>query len=379
LDTIQAREAYSDLLESPTTLLHAAIFAQHDLAYRLLAQGADVNQRDMDTGWTALLAATEQEQNSLFDLVLQKSLDVNEAGPYGRTALSFAAEHGSEHKVRSLLKRNADYLFSCYGTPLTYAAKNHRLQVVLLLLEQKKDVDLADGSHRSALTSAVTFGDAQFVELIYEKGKLDQPDWPCSYTILLHRAARRGDLAVVKWLLGQSVGGDASGYNWQTPLTLAVYSRNDAVVELLLRHGARLDARDVDHATALHWALPHWTEQSLKIPKFDPTLVTQAKCGLPVNSNIVKMLVEAGADLEAKNAMGETPLTCAAINGSESAVRLLLEKGVNVESRDKLGSVPLLLAPSKGYMAVVCLLLEYGASIDSTNANGDTAFDACRA
>jgi hypothetical protein len=62
-----------------------------------------------------LLAATEQEQNSLFDLVLQKSLDVNEAGPYGRTAPSFAAEHGSEHKVRSLLKRNADYLSPVTG------------------------------------------------------------------------------------------------------------------------------------------------------------------------------------------------------------------------------------------------------------------------
>jgi ankyrin repeat protein len=104
-------------------LLHAAVFAQHDLAYRLLAQRADVNQRDRDTGWTALLAAAEQEQDSLFDLALQKGLDVNEAGPYGRTSLSFAAEHGSEHKVRSLLKRNADYPFSRYGKPLTCCKK----------------------------------------------------------------------------------------------------------------------------------------------------------------------------------------------------------------------------------------------------------------
>jgi serine/threonine-protein phosphatase 6 regulatory ankyrin repeat subunit B len=368
LNAIEARETSPDLLESPTTLLLAAISAQHDLAYRLLAQGADVTQRKRDNEWTALMEAAQQEQDGLFDLVLQKSLNINSTNAWGRTALSFAAEHGSENKVRSLLKRNAsDYARFRDMTPLIYAARNDHLQVVLLLLRQTKGVDLSDDSLRSAVTSAVTFGDAQFLELIYEKGKLDQPDWRYGNTVL-HGAARRGDLAVVKWLLNQSVGVDAPGYDRRTPLMLAVYGCNDAVVEHLLQHGARIDAQDVYHATALHWALSHRTDRSLEYPEF-----VGVESGLIVNSNIVKMLVEAGADLEAKNAMDETPLTRAAINGSESAVRMLLEKGANVESRDKSGFVPVLLAAWKGHTAVVRLLLEYGASSDSADADGNTA------
>jgi ankyrin repeat protein len=141
LHAIEARGAVSELLESPTTLLPAAIFARHDLAYRLLAQGADVDKPvEGGSGQTALMEAARQEQYCLFDLVLQKSLDVNAADPWGRTALSFAAEQGSEHKVRSLLKKNASDFASkpdC-DTPLTYAAKSHHIQVVLLLLFNKQ-------------------------------------------------------------------------------------------------------------------------------------------------------------------------------------------------------------------------------------------------
>ncbi|RHZ58705.1 hypothetical protein CDV55_106519 [Aspergillus turcosus] len=352
LHAIEARGAVSDSLESATTLLPAAIFARHDLAYRLLAQGADVDKpMEGGSGQTALMEAAKQEQDCLFDLVLQKSLDVNAAEPWGgRTALSFAAENGSEHKVRSLLKKNASDFATASDfakitgcdRPLTYAAKNHHLQVVLLLLQQTKGVDLADDSLRSAVTYAVAFGDAQFLKLIREQGNLDQTDM--FGDTALHRAARRGHL-----------------------------------------HGARLDARDVDHATVLHLAFmgetegmvasepPHGTEPSLETLDSDPILKADLKCGLPVLSNIVKMLLEAGADLEAKNVWEQTPLTRAAIYGSTSAVRLLLEKGANVETRDKSGFVPLLLAAWEGHTAVVCLLLEHGARIDSASADGDTA------
>ncbi|RHZ43334.1 ankyrin repeat domain-containing protein [Aspergillus thermomutatus] len=372
LNAIEARETASDLLESPTTLPHADIYAQYDLAHRLLAQGADVGKPERDTRRTALMEAAKQEQDSLFDLVLQKSLDVNALDPCGRTALSYAAEHGSEHKVRSLLKKNASAGIYRSGSPLTYAAKNHHLQVVLLLLRQTKGVDLADDSLRSAVTSAVTFGDTQLLELIHEKGNLDQRDWRYRDPVL-HRTAQRGDLAGVKWLLNQSVSIDAAGNDRRTPLMLAVYSRNDAVVEQLLQHGARLDARDWNHATALHWALPHWTDPSLETPNSNAILRADRNSGRPVNSNIVKMLVEAGADLEAKNASDETPLTRAAINGSTSAVRLLLEKGANIESRDQSGFSPLLLAAWKGHTPVVCLLLEHCAGIGFANPDGDTA------
>lgn len=126
-----------------------------------------------DLGWTPLVQVAHHGRDDIFDLAVKKKSRCQCKDSWGRTALSFAAEHGSEHKVRSLLNRKADHRFPRYRTPLTYAARNHHLQVVLLLLRHTEGVDFADESLRPAVTSAVAFSDVVFLELVIEKGKLN--------------------------------------------------------------------------------------------------------------------------------------------------------------------------------------------------------------
>jgi hypothetical protein len=58
----------------------------------------------------------------------------------------------------------------------------------MILLGQTKDMDLADDSLRSAVTFAVALGDAEFLELLHEKGKLDQPHW---HVVIRHFIAQQ--------------------------------------------------------------------------------------------------------------------------------------------------------------------------------------------
>jgi ankyrin repeat protein len=75
---------------------------------------------------------------------------------------------------------------------------------------------------------------------------------------------------------------------------------------------------------------------------------------------VVKLLLEKGADLEAKDEFGRTPLSWAAEEGHEGVVKLLLEKGADLEAKDEFGQTPLSRAAESGHEAVV-KLLEKGA------------------
>ena len=74
------------------------------------------------------------------------------------------------------------------------------------------------------------------------------------------------------------------------------------------------------------------------------------------NKAIVKQLLEKGADPEAKDLNGQTPLFYAV--GNIEVVKLLLEKGANPESKDRYGRTPLSRAVAHGYKEVVKLLME---------------------
>ncbi|XP_013391240.1 ankyrin-1-like [Lingula anatina] len=134
----------------------------------------------------------------------------------------------------------------------------------------------------------------------------------------------------------------------QTALHIALLTGNADMVKLLLDSGAEVNAENEDGRTPLYWAAEEGHE------------------------DIVKLLLEHGTDPNITNEWGRTPLYWAAEEGHEDIVKLLLEHGTDPNITNESGRTPLCWAAEEGHEDIVKLLLERGADPNITNKWGRT-------
>ncbi|KAF6810076.1 ankyrin repeat protein, partial [Colletotrichum plurivorum] len=87
---------------------------------------------------------------------------------------------------------------------------------------------------------------------------------------------------------------------------------------------------------------------------------------------VVKVLLEKGADVSVADNNGWTPLNAASIGGHFEVVKVLLEEGADVSVADNNGWTPLTSASNGGHLEVVKVLLEKGADVSVADNNGWT-------
>ncbi len=93
--------------------------------------------------------------------------------------------------------------------------------------------------------------------------------------------------------------------------------------------------------------------------------------------DMIALLIFAGADADARNGMGHTPLHLAANPG---VVQTLVEAGANVDARSNDGSTPLHVATGEPFGGrVMAALLDAGADVNAVNARGRTPLDIATA
>ena len=127
----------------------------------------------------------------------------------------------------------------------------------------------------------------------------------------------------------------ARDINGSTPLHFAAKNGNRENVESLISTGANVNARNKGGATPLSWAMD-----------------------APDNA---EALLNAGADVDSRGMFGMTILSTAAGQGNVDTVLLLLERGADVNAKDEDGTTPLHVAAMLGTPEMVTILLDAGA------------------
>lgn len=132
---------------------------------------------------------------------------------------------------------------------------------------------------------------------------------------------------------------------YETPLEVAVTMDSDEIVELLINAGANVNVRNGN----VGWTPLHRTAY-------------RGKC------DIMRMLIRRGANKEARDIHGETPLFKAWGEG----VELLLEEDSNVDAVNHGGLTPLMHAVRHGEVETVKMLLAHHAAVDAKDNHGLT-------
>lgn len=196
------------------------------------------------------------------------------------------------------------------------------------------------------------------------------------YGTPLIAAASQGHEAIVKLLLDHGAEVDAVGSSvFSTALSASSYFGYRSIAEMLLDKGAKPDWRRDNDDTALELACEggHETIVELLINRgSDVNLRRTGGYGFPLSAasergfyNIVYLLLQKGAKVNNKGGHYLNALQAAASSGSESIVQLLLDSGADINVQGGAFGDPLRAASIRGHHTIVKMLVEHGASVET--------------
>jgi ankyrin repeat protein len=292
---------------------------------RLVKQDPGVKVRDAE-GATPLMYAAAVGSIDAMNRLLAAGADVNARNTLGSSALTWATRDVA--KVRLLLNRGADVnVTSIPGrTPLLVATMNNpSADVVKLLIAHGADPRAADKLQANAL----------------------------------HTAAVAADVETLRVLLDAKVDVNARDAADFTPLMVAVANGSVDAVKLLLSRGARVNDVSGLGEVILH-APARAKNGTLALGSFTPLLLA-APAG---STELVKTLVDAGADVNAKDMRGMTPLMLAIATDHYDLekIHLLIDKGAQVNVATPEGETALDWAQKFGETPVSALLKVSGGT-----------------
>ena len=243
------------------------------------------------------------------------------------------------------------------ATLLCYAAYHGHVAIVRELLSVPGiDVNLAQHSGATSLYLAAQIGHATVVDLLLSARGINPNLATLIGTTPLCIAAEEGHEAIVESLLKiPSIQVDACRDDGVTPLLIATQKGNPGVVELLLRADARVNGAFADATAPLHVAVNNGN--------FDVAEVLLRSPGIRVNQRTETLV---------------TALAVACKHGHKELVRLLLENGADPNMVNNAGMTPLHFACLLGYTEIAEMLLNAGADMELKAEQEYTCYEVAK-
>ncbi len=191
-----------------------------------------------------------------------------------------------------------------------------------------------------------------------------EPDRP---SISLFLAVQRGDLNQLERHIHWGSDINAALPNGLYPLHVAAEKGRIIMVRTLLEHGAALDQTTAAGDTALNLAVLAGRTQVADLllargADLEPTalLLKAASAGV-TDRDIIRFLIERGADTEQRNPDGNTPLLIAIRDNNHRLAAHLVQQGADVNAQTAQGESALALAGRLGEQDLISLLRRQGA------------------
>lgn len=281
------------------------------------------------------LAAAAGDAMRVDELLKQNRLLAHERDASGRSALYYAAKRGFMEVVKRLLAAGADpnatERDAQQGAALYAAVRGGHTGCAKLLLEHGADPNAEVEAGGNAVYAALQEGRQELIELVYAYGG----------NVTLTGACGLGRIDLVGELLTANPSSvDGGDYG---PLAQAASCGYTAIVRLLLRHNAPLNDP---------WYASNYMNYACSF----------------ADADMVKLLLEGGADLNRTNWLGVSYLHLVALQGKLDLAELMIAHGASLEAvDDEYGTTPLGWAAKYGKLEMAEFLLQQGAEVEPAN------------
>ncbi|CAG0903091.1 unnamed protein product, partial [Cyprideis torosa] len=361
-----AHGADPNSVATPYELTPLHIAATPETAELLLKYKAEVDVKDSD-GCTPLLHATQNGRHSVVDALIANGAEPNIANHYGTSPLHRAK---LAETAELLIAKGAkvDAKNEDNETPLFSATMGNRPSVVEVLIAHGADPNINNEFKSTPLHQARSAGAA---ELLIQKGAEVNTKNTFGETPLFF-ATWGNRHSVVEVLLAHGADPNIANHYGTSPLHQA---RSAGTAELLIAKRAEVNAQDERGKTPLFVATDwnrHSVVEVLLANGADPNIASEVERS-PLHqaesAETAELLIQKGAEVNAKDRRGKTPLFVAIENNRHSVVEVLLANGAdpNIASEDERS--PLHQAESA---ETAELLIQKGAEVNAQDERGKT-------
>lgn len=343
------------------------------------------------------IAAISNKVNML-QYVLKNGIDINKIDKDGNTALIFGSKYGHLDVVKLLLKEDANQsIKNNDGMTALMLAKTEDIQQLLrkktlkskskglkkVVVIKKLSRKMRGGNGMTPLMIAATKTNLEEIKKLIEDGNVnidDQDDK--GMTALMHAISSEICFDCIEYLINKGANRTIKNNNGKTALDIAIEGRHK-LTKFLLTMYDKPNEEITNGLTPLMFAINNEFKDSAKIliteynvdvknkDLYDRTALHHACSKDNRFLDIVQLLIDEGADVNAEDNAVDTPLHYVSLNGNLDVVKLLIDKGANVNAENSVKTIPLHYASTNGYLDVVKLLIHKGANINAKNSHGN--------